>query len=327
MIMIGLVFAVLYLFVGNYMNTNPGESYGFSIAHILLITGIFCVLNFAWILTILAVSLIIYITVRHKDEKEENIRIRRSVLICAIPCIVFLAFNWIVETFHNARYTDFFFPSILILAVMFILLAGKNKSIKCVCLGSIGVIMKLQSLLTIDPVSRMLFDKIDVGETKLLSTSCTSEVCDNIIYNRQYYGYYIAMSKALSVAMDNMEDTIAISTGDFGRVWEVSGKWDSDYEDGVYEFDEYWDNEKNMRAPGFSTEYDSDPRYTCIKVKYIFPEQEAVSELAGKRSFIYIYIQSLNGGREENVRASFRITDEGTFIYRGWKVSYIRGNA
>ncbi len=124
---------------------------------------------------------------------------------------------------------------------------------------------------------------------------------------------------------------IAVSTGERDVVWDMSGKWDREYVNGEYEFDEYYDRKKDMRSPFYTLpeddriEHFEADRFDALRIKYIFPAQDPVKELGNGGSFFYIYMPSQNGGREKIIRDSYTITEEGEYTYRSWTVAYMSG--
>lgn len=315
----GFVFLACFLGFGFFGSEPHNESIGFDVEHILRLLKVFCVLNYTWVLTALAVAFAVYmVLVTHKNADKH-----RAFIILSISSLCFLCFNLaVISPSTNPRYTDSFYPSILIMALMFMTMVLKDNRFRITVFALLGGLFVLSDLTSADPISKLLFNSVDIGETSLYSTGI--RLCDSTIYNRQYYGFDIAISEVMAKAVNEPDTAIVISTGKSDSNWTMSGKWTFDVDSGIYEFDELWDKEKNIRAPGFGASYDED-RYDPIKVKYIFASQDTVRELNIGKPFIYIYMPSQNEGREYDVRESYRITEEGTVTRRGCKIAYLKG--
>ena len=314
-----LVFSVNYFVYGNY-GSKTGESFGFDENKIVETIKSFCILNYSWALTLLSLAMIVFVFFKKNKDRQ----MQQQVVIIAVPSAIFLLTNCFITSPTNPRYIDFFYPGILILSVLLIMMIDIERILKGIAFIILGAVFLGACYNSFDPLSNLIFPKVDIGTTKLCSTH-GSKFCDLTVYNRQYYGFDIALSRALMKGIDNNDEIVSISTGTDHGNWSMSGKWTYDYENEVYDYDEYWDVKKGMRAPGYAWNQDADPRYKSIRVKYIFPEQDPVLELPDNRSFIYIYMPSQNDGKEEEIRSSCSVTEEGTCVCRGWKVSFIRG--
>jgi len=325
MILIGAIFAAVFLSIGQYgySGSSEGEAFGYDPNHAAGLIKLFCTLNYSWVLVILSVLCIVFVLIKGKAEKE----IKRGVLITAVPGAVFLIANAFILAPLNPRYIDYFYPCILILSVIFIMQLGIGDGVRCAILAGIGVLFVTASYFCIDPVSDVLFYKVNVGETSVYSTMRSDYFCDPAVYNRQYYGFDLVMNDVLGKAMQEKDNVLAISTGSETGNWQMSGKWTFDQVNEVYEFDEFWDNEKNMRSPGFVWDYYSDPRFQVMNIRYIFPVQDPVKELSDAGTFIYIYMPTINEKREDAVREAFSVIEEGSYTRKGWTVAYIRGES
>ncbi|MBR4575065.1 MAG: hypothetical protein IKO16_09155 [Lachnospiraceae bacterium] len=319
MALIGLVFVAVYFVIGNY-GSSTGETFGFEISHIFKTFKVFSILNFSWMLSLLSVICILYL-IRHKAD----VRIKRCAYLCAVSGGIFLVSNCLILAPYNPRYIDYFYPCLLILTVILIMVTDIKGPVRITAFSALAVLFVLASFFSIDPVSNLVFYTVDTGDGKVYSPMSDVYFCDPSVYSRQYYGFDLAMNEVLEHVIDKKDAVLAISTGPESGNWEISGKWTYDYENGQYVFEEFWDNVKKIRSPGISPDYYSDPRYTPMEVKYIFSAQSAKEELENSGTFAYIYMPSVNGGRENEVRSAFAVTEEGSCAVRGWEIAYIRG--
>ncbi len=318
MILVGAVFIVLYSVAGNYINSSPDESVGISIGHMWGILKVFCILNYTWILSIL--SLVLIIKVFFVGDTEYDIKY--AVSLCSFPAIIFLAFNMVVQSHKNARYIDCFYSCILIMAVMLMFIMARNVRIIYTGLIILSMVFIISDFTSTDPFSHLLFNRVNIGYRELFSTTGDTNIRDNIVYNRQYYGFDVVMGKIYQKTAQTKPDLLAVSTEGNVSVWDMSGKWDWGAEGG--EFEEYYDTLTGSRAAFYSLPLNAqEDRYVQIKVKYLPPNADYYKELKEEDSFIYVYIPSRNEGREKMIRDSYNVIEEGKYDFRGWEMAYI----
>ena len=315
---VGIVFVIIYYAVGNYSDAQ-GEGFGFNQEHIIAIMKMFCVLNFNWVLILLSLGLVLHLFISNKITTIQ----RKFIILASSASGMFLALNCFIESYLNPRYTDFFYPCILVMSMVLLMIVSDSRVWNAISTVVMGIFFCLIDFKSIDPISDKLFSKTNVGENFVYSTGDNFHFYDGSVYNRQYYSFDIVMNKALSVAYKNRDDIIAISVGDETTSWQMSGKWDMGRDE--FEFEEFWDINKSSRAPGYKWDYYDDSRYDVIKIRYIYSHHNTIEALSEGKSFIYIYMPSLNGGREDLVRSKYKIIEEGMCEFRGWKVAYMRG--
>ena len=320
MLSFGALFGILYFVVGNYLSAAPEEEFGISVQHIWDIIRVFCVLNFSWILVILAIALAVSTFILHKDKLDTEYK--RAIMIIGLADMAHLVMNMIVKSFATPRYREFYISNLLVLAMIF-LLTIERKSLRTACFGILAALLLVSNFATIDPLSLALMEKVDIGETKLLSSDSGTGFSDELVYNRQYYGFDLAVSEVMAKAVEN-GDMIVMSTGRYHSNWGISGKWMFDDKDGIYDYEELWDIKRNERAPGYTPVYDEE-KYMPIQVKYVYPDQDPAEVIPKGVRFMYIYGPTINDGLEDTLRAACTDTEEGFAVNRGWTISYIRG--
>ncbi|MCR5302445.1 MAG: hypothetical protein K6E49_08410 [Lachnospiraceae bacterium] len=317
--MIVVLFVILYKSISSW-DENFGEGFTYKTEHILTQLRMYFIFNFEWVVSCAIIIMLVIYALQKKS-------IGRYAAVYAVSSAVFLAFNLVYVTYENPRYMDAFPICMMLLFVT--LLAGSDISegLKTCIASCLALLMGAASFFSFDPITPLFFYTADTGRAKLYASDAADQAGgDQSVYNRQYYGLDIVFDRALSVGIDNGDELIAVSTGDFRNTWAVDGGHYSykDTDERRY-FTEFWDNLRQRREPAYDYEFINDDIHTVMDIRYIYPDDDINEALSAKDSFIYIYLPSFNSGREEAVRAGFTVTEEGTFTSHGWVMSYIRG--
>lgn len=148
-----------------------------------------CTFNFTWI----PVTVIIICMCRRLFDRKNNKKMPKSLITIVGALIVFLLFS-ILSTFWIpsvlGRYV--IFSTVLLWILAFILLhetfpiyleLGKT----CLAVGAVVLLLFIQNFYYIDPVSNLLFDRLDTGKGKMLSAEVNySNYGDTFVNNYRY---------------------------------------------------------------------------------------------------------------------------------------------
>ena len=106
---------------------------------------------------------------------------------------------------NHARYIDTHIVALSLFAILGLAMISSEK-IRYGLTGVIVIILIISNYGTLDPVTRLVFRKYDIGTTKMISTEDTEFLSDSMVYNQQYRYF----DKALNLALGDVigEDTV-----------------------------------------------------------------------------------------------------------------------
>lgn len=190
-------------------DSNEVHCFGFTIANLLAkIKGVL-ILNFNWIFVVLIVVNIILLLVRRKSEKVK-LPLERLFYRCVVysTFVGFTLFNLFYIDLEHPRYNAIG-AVLFILIGIDILLAWKNEKVTAILSTIVALLLLVQSMVTIDPVSYVVFDKVtDYGDNMMISPFKGRHGVLGF-YNREYSYYYKAIEKVLiECGYDGDEDII-----------------------------------------------------------------------------------------------------------------------
>ncbi len=304
------------------------KSFGFDIEHIICELKVFYLTNFIWLFVILSLLCAIKVFIVSKDTLSSASK--SVVFILVISDMIFVFFNLISITFHLPRYMDSHISVVYILSAIFLLAICKD-TIRYLLLSVLCVLNLVSAFHTIDPVSMFIFKTINIGDHRVIDfdTPGSSSLSDSIIYNREHYSYQALLDKTLSYAVNEMSsnDEIMFSLGLDSLTWGFSGgRYSYAYSNDKHYFDMFYDNEIHGLANGYYYEYYSLPGMIPFKMHYIFPDEtidDALS-ISNAKNYYYIYMPTLNAGKEGKIHREYTVLDEQSFVFRGWYMNCIK---
>ena len=152
------------------------------------------VVGFLWVPTLLTLVDLAVATVRFARDRAPRLLPGGDVAIVRFVTVVMVAEVWLLSrfiTYSNARYYLVVYPLALFVAYAAIVRLGTRRLVRNGALATLGVLLAVSSVRTIDPVSRTLWGTFDVGTHQMLSiTSLTGECCgrgrDQLAYNLEF---------------------------------------------------------------------------------------------------------------------------------------------
>lgn len=301
--------------------------FGFDPDHVLHLAKMYVTANFLWIFFILTLILMIRLFILKQPDLPE--RSRSVIITLVISDVVFFVFNAVCVTFRNPRYMDSHIPVLYICGIV-MLLCISNRIRSLAAIICTAVISLAGSFLTFDPVSLSLYNTMNVGDHNVIDYEMNSNpsLGESIICNREYYSYEILLNHTLSYTLENAspDDTILISLGNDLITWGFSaGRYSYGINDGREDFDLFYDRTTNGLANGYDYEYFDSADMIPFCVRFVFP-QKSVSETipSHKGDVFYIYMPTLNAGKENEILKKYDVKSENEFTFRGWKMNCIR---
>lgn len=325
---VAIVFFVLFL-TGISKETQFEDTIiGIDISHILWQTKLFLTSNLLWIPVILSILCVVGVFI--KKSIVENERSRSLLLVLLVSDILFFLFNCLCITYRMPRYMDSHIVVVFVLGTVLILELS-SKTLKYGLSILIIAINILGSFRSVDPLSKWFFHTINVGDHEIVDYEMTEtpSLEDSIVCNREYYSYEIVLDKALTYVISELSenDCIMFSLGNQPITWGVSGgRYSYVYHENRRYFTLFYDRKINGLANGYSYDYYGMPEMIPFEMRYIFDEETVDEAVMGDTSdtFYYLYMPTMNEGKESEVLAKYSVLSEEEFDFRGWKMNCIK---
>lgn len=117
---------------------------------------------------------------------------------------------------NHARYIDTHIVALSLFAILGLAMISSEK-IRYGLTGAVVIILIISNYGTLDPVTRLVFRKYDIGTTKMISTEDIEFLSDSMVYNQQYRYFDKAPNLALGDVIG--EDTVNYFPVINGRPW------------------------------------------------------------------------------------------------------------
>lgn len=176
---------------------------------------------------------------------------------------------------------------------------------------AIIMIMLVSNYLTIDPLTKIVFQRYNVGKVNMVSTCQGEYLSDSMVYNQQYRYFDKALDKALTDVVKENNIMFYPVMGD--RTWFFMGSYCKTDELTM----QYFDKEHKCH-----TLYQNS-NSSSFSLCNITSADVAVELLNGQAGY-YFYIPCAGEKIAEDLRKQTRILEEQDFTYRGWTVTRIK---
>lgn len=323
MLLTGMFWVMTYLLIGGWSG-GVGE-FEMDYVYVLDKLKVLYVLNFNWLMTAVIVlgGGILIIAGRRGGLKKEKPELWWLPLLFSL--LAFTVFSAAFKTVNHARYAAAA-PVILYLFAFGIISrlanqalegrrnGGRPELIKGVLISVCAGLMLVSSYCTIDPVSLMCFQQVDIGDGIMLTTG-SPVIGDSMIYNKQMLYEEYALNQAFSYAIERGYQ-IYIPTYDSkayafdGLMLEVS-----EYQDDYFQVIQQWDAENQRRTSygGAGT--------VPIVIRELTSES-ALPDLTDTdmQGICYIYSKMLGEDTAQQLMRTQENTEQMRFSYRGWEL-------
>ncbi len=200
------------------------------------------VLNFTWIPTgIILISLVTAVYENKKKRRRKYGKIH-NMSGMAGALILFILFSVLYITAALSRYTIFsavlvwVFAFVLFYCILVPLLPGiAEKGIY----AGIAIFLLVQNFIYVDPVSNLIFDRLDSGKGKILSTDMKSTYYGDTLVNNYRYSYLDKLIDKMLAETEYGPDTQIV-------LWPISE--DQTYINSMLNYSLGWDQEKKKRV-------------------------------------------------------------------------------
>lgn len=294
MCIIGACWAFLYVMLTHW---SGGGEFAINISYILDKLSVLYVLNFNWLFLLLSV-----ISLFHFARKSwTNWQWMAPMLLADMA---FVIFSCLFETSNHARYVDSHVGVMYLFTGALVIDFGNHVIRKSVAVSALAGIMLLSSFFTVDPLSLCLFDTLEVGGGRIITTGKKESISDSIVYNFQYMGFETATLKALQDIAGEVQVVFPLVNN---NVWYFDGISDFKQQENFDITQEFWDESQNVRR--------NMPEENLIELSLMHIADEADLEdyLEPSTKYAYIFLENIGEKQAEKIRKNYNVLEEKTF--------------
>ena len=312
------------------MSSSGMDKVGIHPANIAIKTRELFILNFNWLLCLCIFIALLFI-IKRLISGNRGVVWRKIVgflpIIMASGC--FVVFQYIYITYCHIRYIMPFIPCLIIFFALAISCI-ERKSIQGWICGMVSVLMLVQSFYTIDPITLMACNQIDIGKTKIITTRTFVrgenneirteethpglvpylEMTQSAIYNRQFSYFEEAFQQVLREIKydDNKLILIApIYEAVTDMTWvSLFGRW----------------YDKNLYYDDSSGKITVDTRMDTVNIQVLM-DGNGIPYHEYEEIFLLTFPYNPLFETEEYLK-QYNIIEEFQLYYRGWEIDVHR---
>lgn len=266
----------------------------------------FCV-DFLWLIGAMALLGFAVCVIRKKYREYAG-----KLFPVVLSAAAFLVFSVCVDTIVNhPRYIDALLAQLFILAAAVPMVLIRQEWVRIVLTGALSLLLFVQSFWTIDPVSRLVYQTVNVGKTEVITTS--HEIMgDAWVYNRQYQNYGYIMDAALDGVCTAADSRICFPAFE-DTTWhfDAMGHFFELEDDGETVITEYWDEKRATRM------IEDEAAGSIPFAVHVIRSGDAVSLESGERGFFF-YTDYMGSEIAEEIRGLYEVVGQEDFEKNGW---------
>lgn len=308
MILPGILWLVTYRILGPWSAGNG--QFSIDIGYVLDKLRNLYLLNFNWMFTLFAVGGIVWMLLKRKDKQAFH-------LLLPLWCshIAFTLFSCLFSTVNHPRYNDTNQVTLYLLAIVPLLYCCEKKKTEAL-IGSLSILCLLSSFVTCDPITRICYDKADIGKSTMIYTA-NVPLGDGMVYNRQMLGFEPTLCCALEDAISNSQavlfptiDNNAYAFDGMAEVGEIS--------DGYMVQTEFWDVVNKRRT---AKNIEGVKEFQVYQLTDHVDWNELGQNLSDGVS--YIYIPTILDPYSDYIKENYHVSEETEYEHRGWVIRRI----
>lgn len=188
-------------------------------AYIFYRLGEMFLLNFMWVPTVIILASVILL-IRNKGKMWGKGIANLWGMLGSL--VTFVLFNCLYITYALVRYTVFSSVVWWILAVLllyYVIAPYLNERILTIGLGTAAVLLLIQNVCYIDPVSNLLYDRLDSGKGKILCVNMETDYYGDAIVTNYRFNYLDSLLDKLLTEIDYDGSTCIFQCmGDEGQI-------------------------------------------------------------------------------------------------------------
>lgn len=305
MLTIGGAWLWIYILLPNW--DGAGE-FSFKFDYIVSKLKVFFVLNFNWLLLIIAIAFLINIIFTGKREKI------KFLIPILVSDVAFIVFSCLFETVNHPRYINTHIVTLLLCAIIGL---GSIKNILFRYAAYIIMIsLSIGSVyFTFDPLTLKVFNNYKVGNATMVSTS-GEYLSDSMVYNQQYRYF----DEAINLAMEEIasQDNIIMC---FPLIRERSWFFDGISLRNVKDSEldtQYWDIEKRKRIS-------KNREKNCIPIQICNLSIDGdIDEILSDQIGYYFYLPCAGEEILQLINEKAMVLEEKEFVFKGWKIIRVK---
>jgi hypothetical protein len=303
----GVLWVVTYLLFGGWSAGDGGAVIDASYMENKLNT--LYVLNFSWIFVLVGIVGFIYFAIQ---KKLKTMSWAFSVILSTL---CFTLFSMIFKTVNNARYTAQVSIVLYVVGISVILYVFREGLAK-IALAVLTALLLVSSYVTIDPVTKLCFETVNVGDMEMITTGVLAPG-DSMIYNKQMLGLEYALDEAFEYAISNDYMVILPLYEYSPNLFDGLMQEEERHEYGYVAYT-YWDDDKKYR-----TIYEEDGT-TPFEIYELYQTVATTTlPLEKYEKHCYIYSGLVGEDRVAEINARFSNVEYKEFSSKGWTVTMV----
>lgn len=302
MLAIGLLWGLMYFFLGAWVSSNSGENaFKPGGQYIIDKLKVMYVLNNNWIFVLLAIT---GLFVAQK-------KIIRFLIPVICGTMLFTGMSVAFVTMNHPRYAAISTPVLLLCGVICwgdYLTRHKKEILLILCATIASIIMIISCFVTIDPLSKSVFKTINIGNATLITTG-SEKVGDFIVYNKQALWLERVVNEAIEYGLKN--NASIVFPGNEGAFYSYDGMVETSVinDNGITVSEEFWNVKRKERNGVYS--YGK-------QIKGLEIQRVDTISILPKGKYCYIQQPTDNSGLYDEIMENNLEFEERYFSYRGW---------
>lgn len=308
MLLIGAIWLFLYFGMTHWQGSG---GFRWEAAYVVRKLDVFFVLNFNWLLFLVAVLGFI-VCLAKKRNSEAYLRLLPAI----IGDVALTAMNCAFVTVNHARYIDSHITVLILLAIIGI--CQLQQLAVRIAISAVTVALLFASnYFTFDPVTLHVFTNVWVGENTVMIETGDAVFSDSYVYNRQYRYFDRALDLAIEDAVYDKNGLVLVPVcAEWDNGWFFEGSGTAIGADNI----QYWDEEEGRR-------FRKEKENTVSFALSILDEDVDVEELLDGRTGYYCYTDFAGADFAEQLREHFTVVEESVYSYRGFEVKRVKFSA
>ena len=298
------IWIYFFVFVGNWHSSDGSiltDGTVWTISYFIQKCKTIFILNFNWLLLTISFVLVIYAFISERNLLEYLIPLGLVYSSMFFFLVVYPAHN-------HPRYLGAMIVPLYLVACAGLCILSE-RIIGCFIMYIVVALIFCSSFKTIDPITRISFQMINVGTDNMIMTD--DKLSDSIVYNSQYEGYQKALNMAIKSIITSNPDSVICIPATNGNIWyyDALGEWKET--DKSIEIIEYFDASKLLRYSDYRV------NTTPIRITFVTPNADFGAISLGRETHL-LYMPYIGKDEAEEVYMQCCVEKEYEYNSHGW---------